>query len=109
VRYVVTGRVLPERANASFMSIEWQIPGDGRVLAHCDSSQITVVLELASVDGWTTAHVVAEHYTLIVVGALGFSLGSGYSVELIQVTEENGNPHVFGVRPKDDKVTRLSS
>jgi hypothetical protein len=72
------------------------------VVAQCDSSQITVVLELASIDGWATAHIVAEHFAFIVVGALGFSLGSGYSVELIQVTEEDGTPHVFGVRPTSD-------
>jgi len=75
------------------------IPGDGRIVASCDSSQLTVILELNSVDGWSTAYAMAEHFAMIVVGALGFSLGSGYSVELIQVTEEDGTPHVFGVRP----------
>jgi len=56
-------------------------------------------LEFTSIDGWATAYITAEHFALIVIGALGFSLGSGYSVELIQVIEENGTPHVFGVRP----------
>src|SRR5438105_9003259 len=102
MRYVVTGRVHPERAGIQFSPIEWQIPDDGRVIAQCDSSQITIVLELSSVDGWTTAYIVAEHFAFIVVGAVGFSLGSGYSVELIQVTEEDGTPHVFGVRPTGD-------
>lgn len=45
--------------------------------------------------------IVAEEIATILVGALGFSLGSGYWVELIQVTEEEGTPHVFGVRPKE--------
>ena len=99
MRYVVTGRVHPERADISFSTVEWQIPNDGRVIAHCDSSQITICLELSSIDGWATAYIAAEHFAIIIVGAVGFSLGSGYSVELIQVTEESGIPQVFGVRP----------
>lgn len=99
MRYVVTGRIHPERADIRFSTVEWQIPNDGRVVASCDSSQITICLELSSIDGWITAFIAAEHFAMIIVGALGFSLGSGYSVELIQVTEENGTPHVFGVRP----------
>lgn len=102
MRYVATGRVHPERADIRFSTIEWQIPDDGRVVAHCDSSQITICLELASIDGWITAYIAAEHFAMIIIGSLGFSLGSGYSVELIQVTEENGTPHVFGVRPTGD-------
>ena len=75
------------------------MPDDGSVIAYCDSSQITICLEMPSIDGFVTAYVRAEHFAMIIVGALGFYLGSGYSVELIQVTEENGTPHVFGVRP----------
>jgi hypothetical protein len=59
------------------------------------------VLENPSVDGWISGFIMAEQLAHIVVGALGFSLGSGYSVELIQITEEDGTPHVFGVRPTD--------
>lgn len=44
----------------------------------------------------------AEDIANIVIGALGLSLGSGYSVEMIQVTEDDGTPHVFGVRPTGD-------
>lgn len=102
MRYIATGRVHPERADIRFGPIEWQIPDQGRVIAQCDSSQITVLLELTSIDGWSSAYIAAEHFAIIVIGALGFSLGSGYSVELIQVIEENGTPHVFGVRPTGD-------
>ena len=102
MKYFVTGRVHPERAQIMISPIEWQIPEDGRVTVHCDSSQISICLELGSIDGWITAKFAAEHFAMIVVGALGFSLGSGYSVEIIQVTEENGTPHVFGVRPEGE-------
>ena len=73
--------------------------GGGAVVASCDASQVTVVLDIPSVDGWIAAQIVADDVANILVGSLGFSLGSGYSVELIQVTEEDGTPHVFGVRP----------
>lgn len=57
------------------------------------------MIELANIDGYVSAYLAAEQFAHIAVGALGFSLGSGYSVELIQITEEDGTPHVFGVRP----------
>jgi hypothetical protein len=50
------------------------------------------------IDGHVTAFVTAEHVAQAVVSALGFSLATGYTVELIQVLEESGAVHVFGVR-----------
>ena len=74
------------------------------MVVSCVVSQVTVVLDdVPSVDGWTTARIMAESVANIVVGALGFSLGSGYSVEILQVTEQDGTPHVFGVRPVGEK------
>src|SRR5690606_37610953 len=105
--YIVTGRVHPERADVSFQHVEMKLGSDGKASASCDSSQITIVIDDPSIDGWITAHVAADDIANIFIGALGFSLGSGYSVELIQVTEEDGTPHVFGVRPegKDEGET----
>jgi hypothetical protein len=56
-------------------------------------------LELPQLDGWIAAQIAAEHFAYMIVSAVGFALGSGYSVEVIQVIEEDGTPHVFGVRP----------
>ena len=70
-------------------------------MVNCDASQITVALDMPKVDGWLSAMVIAEDIASIIVGGLGFSLGSGYSLELIQVTEEDGTPHVLGVRPSN--------
>jgi hypothetical protein len=102
MKYVVTGRVHPERADVSFSRIEMRFDGGGGAVASCDASQITVVLDVPSIDGWISAQIIAADVANILVGSLGFSLGSGYSVELIQVTEEDGTPHVFGVRPEGE-------
>jgi hypothetical protein len=74
---------------------------NGKANVSCDASQVTVVLDIPEIDGWISAMVIAEDVASIVVGGLGFSLGSGYSLELIQITEEDGTPHVFGVRPSN--------
>jgi hypothetical protein len=99
MNYICTGRVHPERADISFGRIEIKFGNDHKAIASCDASQVTVVLDSTAVDGWIAAHIVAADIAGIVVGALGFSLGSGYSVEILQVTEPDGTPHVFGVRP----------
>ena len=101
--YVCTGRVHPERADVSFSRVEMKFEGGGNAVASCDASQVTVVLDDPPVDGWIAAHIMAEDVANIVVGAVGFSLGSGYSVEILQVTEQDGTPHVFGVRPVGEK------
>jgi hypothetical protein len=102
MKYVITGRVHPERADIAFGRVEMKLGDSGTAVASCDSSQITVVLNVPTMDGWISAMIVADDIANIMVGALGFSLGSGYWVELIQATEEDGTPHVFGVRPQGD-------
>ena len=49
----------------------------------------------------------AEQVAHAVVGALGFSLGLGYSVELIRVMEEDGTSHIFGVSPPHEEGATL--
>jgi len=102
MKYLVTGRVHPERAGVSFARVELRLQGGGTAVTHCDSSQITVALDAPQVDGWISANIMAGDIANIVIGSLGFSLGSGYFVEIIQVSEEDGTPHVFGVRPTGD-------
>jgi len=101
MKYVVTGRVQPERANVRFESLEMEFEG-GTAIASCDASQITITLNDSGIDGWISAKNMADGMANIIVGSLGFSLGSGYAVDLIQVTEEDGTPHVFGVRPEGE-------
>jgi hypothetical protein len=101
MKYLATGRVLPERAYVSFGPVHWGTEETGRITAFSDSGQLSISLDLPNIDGYNSAYFVAEHFGLIAVSALGFSLGSGYSVEIIQVFEEEGTPHVFGVRHED--------
>jgi hypothetical protein len=104
MHYICTGHVHPERADISFGRIEMKFGNDHKAVASCDASQVTIVLDNAGVDGWIAAQIVAADVAGIVVGALGLSLGSGYSVEILQVTEPDGTPHVFGVRPTGETL-----
>jgi hypothetical protein len=54
-----------------------------------------------------SAYIVAEHLASMVTNALGFYLGTGYSVELIQIFEDDGTPHVVGARPFGPKGETL--
>ena len=107
MKYLVVGRVHPERASVSFDRVELRLQGGGTAVTHCDSSQITVALDVPEIDGWISANIMAGDVANILIGSLGFSLGSGYSVEVVQVSEEDGTPHVFGVRPTGDSPIRL--
>lgn len=102
MKYLVTGRIRPERASVSFSSITMKLSDSGTATISCDSSQITVALDSVGLDGWRAAYILGEQMAEVVVGALGFALGCGYSVDMIQITEESGKPHVFGVRPTMD-------
>ncbi len=100
MRYVATGRVHPERADVRFSPIQLKTQDGGGVSISCDSSQVTVVIDsVPAVDGFVSAFIMAKSMATMVTTALGFSLGTGYSVEVIQVLEEDGKSHVLGTRP----------
>src|SRR5687767_6900817 len=101
MRYTVTGRVHPERADVRIAPYAWTHPDGHEVVISCEASQLTVHLNNTRIDGHISAFVTAEHVAQAVVSALGFSMATGYTVELIQVVEESGAIHVFGVRVPD--------
>lgn len=99
VKYFVTGRVHPERADINFGRLEVGTIESSRIVARCESSQLSLLLEGPEINGYVTAFLAAEHFARTVVSIIGFVLGSGYSIEIIQVSDEAGNSNVFGVRP----------
>jgi hypothetical protein len=80
----------------------------GNITVSCDASQLTIVVERSDFGDVHSAHIATEHSAAIVVGALGFALGCGYSVEIVHVIEESGRGHVFGVQPTGVRACRHS-
>lgn len=97
MKFTAVGRVHPERADIFFSKITWQSESSGSVSIACESSQLCVSLDDSRIDGYVTAFVTAEHIAQTVVSSLGYSLGCGYSAEIIQVIEDSGESHCFGV------------
>ena len=101
MKYVVTGVVHPERANVNISHPPMHPSTGGEIAIRCEASQLTIVLTDQPVDGYIAAFILAEHLAQAVISALGFSLATGYVVEIVQVIEESGEAHVFGVRTPD--------
>ena len=101
MRYIVTGRVHPERADIFFNISTIEPPTGGSIAIHCEASQLTVILENQDIDGARSAFLMAEHIAQTLVSSLGFARGTGYAVELLQVIEETGAVHVFGTRVQE--------
>lgn len=99
MRYTVFGRVLPERANVWFKPHVWQSSSGDSITVSCDASQLSISADLPSAEGYIDAFIMAEYVAQAIVSALGFALGTGYAVELLQVVTETGESHTFGVRP----------
>ncbi len=98
MKLTVTGRVHPERAEVWFNPpVIWENEG-GRVVVRCESSQLKVLVDVDFVDDSVIGYLVAQHLAQSSLSALGFAHGTGYSVELIQLLPEGGEPTVFGVR-----------
>ena len=98
MKYFCTGRVQPERTAVYFDQMTVESVDGVEAVVSCDASQIAVVLDVPWNDVVSVRNR-AKEVSEIVVGALGFSKGYGYSVEITQVTEQEGKSHVFGVMP----------
>src|SRR5690242_15337309 len=100
MKYYLNGRVLPERADAFVTPIERQLPGFGTLTFVCKSSQITMIIGDTEKDQ-DAVFFQAKLFASAVLASLGFSLGCGYSVEIINVTDHKGNATVYGVELKE--------
>ena len=85
MKYVVTGVVHPERANVNISHPPMHPSTGGEIAIRCEASQLTIVLTDQPVDGYIAAFILAEHLAQAVISALGFSLATGYVVEIVQV------------------------
>jgi hypothetical protein len=101
MRFLITGRVHPERADVSFERQEWRSDIAGSFAVSCEASQVIVVADLPPECDHLDAFVRAEQVAQGIVSALGFALGTGYSVELVNVVSETGATRTFGVLPGD--------
>lgn len=99
MKYYVTGRVMPERTAVSFPRMKFVHDEDGIADVSCDSSQLSILIDSPKLAGHLDAKLSAQQAAGIIINALGFSLGCGYTVEISEVTSEDGNSVVFGVAP----------
>lgn len=98
MRYNVTGRVHPERANVCFQPVQGHFANGTTFVASCDASQLHVMVDSPAIIDPATAKIAAEDLAHIVVASLGYALGSSYAVEAIQVIDADSKSSVFGVR-----------
>lgn len=99
MRFHIIGRILPERASVEFPPVVWTGPDGVSVSVQCICSQINVYFDWPSPPDLFTIFNSAEHVAEGVVAAFGFTLGTGYSIEMLQLLDSSGQTHVFGVRP----------
>src|SRR5260370_34289872 len=99
MRFTAVGRVHPERADVNIERKVWFPTTGGQVALCCEASQLCISGELPDINDHVTAFIVAKSSAQIAVSAHGFALGTGYSVEIVQLIDDSGKSWVFGVRP----------
>jgi len=99
MKFHVVGRVLPERAAVEFPPVLWVSPDRVSVSVRCVCSQLNVHFDWPNPPDLLTIFNSAEHVAEAVVASFGFTLGTGYAVEMLQLIDSSGKAHVFGVRP----------
>jgi hypothetical protein len=114
--YVLSGKVLPERADVTIgpikdcnirvpeLSIEFSA-----AIAICASQIMVGVRSEESIDDWETLRNIVEAVVRNIVDAFGFIEGRGYDVELTSIAEQSGRSMVFSVEVaalQEDKANR---
>ena len=98
MRYVVFGRVQPERADVWLSGPQvFRTPNGHVYTVRASSSQLTVIADVPEGTGHRDVFVMAEHFAEVAVSALSFAHGTGWHVELVQVVSEE--VETYGVRP----------
>jgi hypothetical protein len=103
MKYYISGRVIPERADVQIAFHKRKVNNIGILTLSCISSQINMTLELdenVSI-GRTSAYLLCKHEANIVISCLGFTLGCSYSVELTSIMNDELEYEVFGVQIRE--------
>lgn len=96
MRYYITGKVVPERCAVSIDEIKIDIKDVGSITFNCDSSQISVIIDNTKFDQHS-AIISAKEISSMIVSCIGFANGCGYSVEMINICDDNKLSTVYGV------------
>lgn len=107
MKFVISGVVLPERANVSHSILRGNLGDGSKFTFSCDASIWTITLDSTTIDGYVAALIIAKDLARTIISTLGFQLGCGYTVEARQVTLEDGTSVVFGVQPLDEHGASL--
>ena len=99
MRFTAVGRVHPERADVKIDPITWHATAGGQITIRCEASQLCIAGDFPDVNDHVAAFILAKLVAQGVVSGLGFALGTGYSVEIVQLLDDSGKTWVFGVRP----------
>ena len=103
--YLLTGLVHPERADVNVSSTRIELRDTGDVINFSVyKSRIAFTVEtgvLLNEDGMNSLRLFAEDQVRTVVDSLGFLIGCGYDIEIIQCLEPKSQGHlIFGVEEK---------
>lgn len=102
--YFFTGRVIPERALLDTIEFSFQVPPqvdvpEGELFVQVIRSQLFArFVGEGDVANIFTLHNIVEDATRIVLDAVGFHLGYGYDLEIVQMVQaDNNRKQVFGI------------
>ncbi len=104
MKYIATGRVLPERTAVSIQRVKFEYTELGYADISCDASQLSILLDSESISDLLTAKMRAYDAAGMLINALGYSFGCGYTIEITQVTAQDGTAAVFGVTAPSENV-----
>ncbi|HHW43813.1 MAG TPA: hypothetical protein GXX25_08400 [Desulfotomaculum sp.] len=102
--YILTGRVIPERAVVDICEVAFKVPvsedvPEGDLFIQIIKSQIFVrFLASGEVRNIFTLRNIVEDATRMLLDVIGYLNGYGYDVEIIQAVQPNtGEKYVFGI------------
>jgi hypothetical protein len=100
MKIFATGVVHPERGGAHFPTLSWKNERDEKIAISCTASQLSITIDIPDLQDSSTGYFRVQDIANMAVSALGFTLGIGYTAEVIQTFPENEESIVHGVHAK---------